>query len=442
MMKTHISQQHLTVHMAYDHELTAAAVYNNSASDYSDPLRAEKALSIGISRTWSGDDENRLRMKSAQTPQGVRGQSDLRSPGMKKTPMAINAPKLSAFDSEEGGDHADDTNEVVIPDFITQTDRHGVASTPRSASAVQAARQMHPSGPEPNLHVEGGTLVEDSKSDDDDACESLLDSLRMMCCCFLQDSDAIAATGDTKDTHTFTEEDSALRNGNDPNRIKLLPALHSDDHGKKCLVLDLDETLVHSSFRAVQGADFVIPVQIEDVVHFVYVAKRPGVDEFLIEMAKHYEIVVYTASLNKYADPLLDLLDPQRVIRTRLFRESCVFYEGNYVKDMSLLNRDLSQAIIIDNSPSSYLFHPENAIDCGSFIDDPNDRELDQIGKFLVGIKDVEDVRGTANLPDEIMHNTLKIAVHHEKLWSLLGLDLKLSVGVPLIVEIAGFYKN
>jgi RNA polymerase II subunit A small phosphatase-like protein len=130
----------------------------------------------------------------------------------------------------------------------------------------------------------------------------------------------------------------------------------------------------------------------------VYVAKRPGVDEFLTEMAKHYEIVVYTASLNKYADPLLDLLDPNRVIRTRLFRESCVYYEGNYVKDMSLLDRNLTQAIIVDNSPSSYIFHPENAIDCSSFIDDPRDRELDQIGKFLVGIKDIEDVRGTSNL--------------------------------------------
>ena len=70
------------------------------------------------------------------------------------------------------------------------------------------------------------------------------------------------------------------------------------------------------------------------MVHFVYVAKRPGVDEFLTEMAKHYEIVIYTASLNKYADPLLDLLDPNRVIRCRLFRESCVYYEGNYVKDL------------------------------------------------------------------------------------------------------------
>ena len=138
--------------------------------------------------------------------------------------------------------------------------------------------------------------------------------------------------------------------------------------------------------------------QIEDVVHFVYVAKRPGVDEFLLEMAKHYEIVIYTASLNKYADVLLDLLDPHRTIRTRLFRESCVFYEGNYVKDLSLLNRPLSQSIIIDNSPASYLFHPENAIDCTSFIDDVTDRELDQIGKFLVGVKDVKDMRGMINL--------------------------------------------
>jgi RNA polymerase II subunit A small phosphatase-like protein len=133
------------------------------------------------------------------------------------------------------------------------------------------------------------------------------------------------------------------------------------------------------------------------VVHFVYVIKRPGVDEFLVEMAKHYEIVIYTASLNKYADPLLDLLDPHKTIRARLFRESCVFYEGNYVKDLSLLDRDLSKTIIIDNSPSSYMFHPENAIDCSSFIDDPKDRELDQIGAFLKGIKNAKDVRGVCD---------------------------------------------
>ncbi len=128
-------------------------------------------------------------------------------------------------------------------------------------------------------------------------------------------------------------------------------------------------------------------------MHYVYVAKRPGVDEFLLEMAKHYEIILYTASLNKYADPLLDLLDPHQTIRTRLFRESCVYYEGNYVKDLSLLDRDLRQTIIVDNSPSSYIFHPKNAIDRSSFIDDVMDVELDQIGGFLKSVRKVKDMR-------------------------------------------------
>lgn len=63
------------------------------------------------------------------------------------------------------------------------------------------------------------------------------------------------------------------------------------------------------------------------------------------------------------------------------------------MKDLSLLNRDLSQTIIVDNSPMSYIFHPENAIDCSTFIDDPRDVELWQIADFLVAISKSEDVR-------------------------------------------------
>ncbi|GMH55327.1 hypothetical protein TrRE_jg13401 [Triparma retinervis] len=184
------------------------------------------------------------------------------------------------------------------------------------------------------------------------------------------------------------------------NGMNLLPLLSKSksstmESGKEklCLVLDLDETLVHSSFRAVEGADFVIPVRIEDVVHYVYVMKRPWVDEFLEALAPYYELVVYTASLNKYADPLLDLLDPKNLIEHRLFRESCVQWGGNYVKDLSILNRDLRKTLIIDNSPSSYIFNPEAAIGCTSFIDDPSDLELKQICSFLLALKDVDDVR-------------------------------------------------
>jgi hypothetical protein len=59
----------------------------------------------------------------------------------------------------------------------------------------------------------------------------------------------------------------------------LLGPVHPDDRGMKCLVLDLDETLVHSSFKPTQNPDYIIPVDIEGTIHRVYVCKRPGVDE-------------------------------------------------------------------------------------------------------------------------------------------------------------------
>jgi carboxy-terminal domain RNA polymerase II polypeptide A small phosphatase len=83
---------------------------------------------------------------------------------------------------------------------------------------------------------------------------------------------------------------------------------------------------------------------------------------------------VFTASLSKYADPLLDQLDTGSVVRWRLFRESCFPYEGNYVKDLMCLGRPLSDTIIVDNSPHSYVFQPDNAVPIGTFIDDPDDR--------------------------------------------------------------------
>lgn len=65
---------------------------------------------------------------------------------------------------------------------------------------------------------------------------------------------------------------------------------------------------------------------------------------------------------DQYADPVSDLLDKWGAFRSRLFREACVFHKGNYVKDLSRLGRDLNKVIIIDNSPASYIFHPDNAV--------------------------------------------------------------------------------
>ncbi|KAK3942166.1 phosphatase PSR1 [Diplogelasinospora grovesii] len=173
----------------------------------------------------------------------------------------------------------------------------------------------------------------------------------------------------------------------------LLPPQAPEFKGKKCLVLDLDETLVHSSFKILHQADFTIPVEIEGNYHNVYVIKRPGVDQFMKRVGELYEVVVFTASVSKYGDPLLDQLDIHKVVHHRLFRESCYNHQGNYVKDLSQVGRDLKDTIIIDNSPTSYIFHPQHAVPISSWFSDAHDNEL------LDLIPVLEDLAG-ANVQD------------------------------------------
>ncbi|KAH9948690.1 NIF-domain-containing protein [Amylocystis lapponica] len=186
--------------------------------------------------------------------------------------------------------------------------------------------------------------------------------------------------------------------GSDGTPQPLLPPIAPHHIGRKCLVLDLDETLVHSSLKAVPAPDYVVPVEIESFWHNFYVLKRPGVDVFLKRMGEIYEVVVFTASLSKYADPVLDRLDPDRSVAHRLFRESCYNHRGNYVKDLSQLGRPISDTIIIDNSPASYIFHPNNAVPISSWFNDPHDTELTDLCPFLADLGVISsDVRGILN---------------------------------------------
>nr|XP_054113910.1 carboxy-terminal domain RNA polymerase II polypeptide A small phosphatase 1 isoform X3 [Callithrix jacchus] len=160
----------------------------------------------------------------------------------------------------------------------------------------------------------------------------------------------------------------------------LLPEAKAQDSDKICVVIDLDETLVHSSFK-------------------VYVLKRPHVDEFLQRMGELFECVLFTASLAKYADPVADLLDKWGAFRARLFRESCVFHRGNYVKDLSRLGRDLRRVLILDNSPASYVFHPDNAVPVASWFDNMSDTELHDLLPFFEQLSRVDDVYSVLRQP-------------------------------------------
>jgi len=111
-----------------------------------------------------------------------------------------------------------------------------------------------------------------------------------------------------------------------------------------------------------------------------------------VRLEKKFEIVVFTASLAKYADPLLDVLDKDHVVQFRLFREACVQHYGNYVKDLTHLGRVLESSIIVDNSPFSYMFQPDNAIPIATWFHDKNDRQLYDLLPFLDTLAQEADV--------------------------------------------------
>ncbi|CXJ10371.1 NLI interacting factor-like phosphatase [Plasmodium berghei] len=156
--------------------------------------------------------------------------------------------------------------------------------------------------------------------------------------------------------------------------------------GRKTVVLDLDETLIHSSLRNDKGSSFRINIELGNEKCFIYVNKRPGVDYFFQEISKYYEIVIFTASMPKYANAVIDKLDVNRVCSYRLFRESCTLWNNNYVKDIRLLGRDLKNVIIIDNSTYVQKFCADNCFLIKSWFDDPTDTELYKLIPFLKGI--------------------------------------------------------
>ncbi len=155
------------------------------------------------------------------------------------------------------------------------------------------------------------------------------------------------------------------------------------------LVLDLDETLIHYQEATKQ------------------VLLRPNVQAFLTGLAPHFEIVVFTAAIQKvrlahqYADCILDRLDPGKCVKHRLYRQHTKQLNGIFIKDLSLLGRDIRKVLIIDNNAENFQLQPENGICIKSWFGEQEDLALTIIFPVLkstpgspeLKLFEVEDVR-------------------------------------------------
>ncbi|XP_067873590.1 CTD nuclear envelope phosphatase 1A isoform X5 [Heterodontus francisci] len=184
---------------------------------------------------------------------------------------------------------------------------------------------------------------------------------------------------------------------------------------RKILVLDLDETLIHShhdgvlkpTVRPGTPPDFMLKVLVDRHPIRFFVHKRPHVDFFLEVASKWYELVIFTASMEIYGAAVADKLDDnKKILNRRYYRQHCTLELGSYVKDLAAIHSDLSSIVILDNSPSAYRGHPDNAIPIKSWFSDPGDTALLNLLPMLDALRFTSDVR-----------SVLSRNLHQHRLW-------------------------
>ena len=195
---------------------------------------------------------------------------------------------------------------------------------------------------------------------------------------------------------TKNENDINNNTNNKHNSEKyLLPQKTDDKIYLKTLVLDLDETLAHGQNIPFSSSKNQMKFEcvLNNIKSTIYFKMRPGVREFLRKMSKLYEIVIFTASVEDYAKPLINLIDIKQLCSHKLYRDQCTCEKSVYIKDLKKLGRDLKDVIIIDNSPNAYSWNKENGIPISTWIEDENDRELFDLIQILEFLSNVDDVR-------------------------------------------------
>ena len=158
---------------------------------------------------------------------------------------------------------------------------------------------------------------------------------------------------------------------------------------KRYLILDLDETLIFSSRRKISSKSIFIEKN-------VYLNKRPYLKEFLNNVSKRFNLILFTASEKSYAEKILRFIDKKNnFFMLKFFRKDCVILPGNLIlKNLEFLqNFKEKNLAIIDNSVNHFFKNLNNCIPIVPFFGDVKDMELIYLDNFLKEICKAKDFR-------------------------------------------------
>ena len=174
-----------------------------------------------------------------------------------------------------------------------------------------------------------------------------------------------------------------FKNNNKLNVSIPVPYLAKKSNKQYTLVLDLDETLIHFKPNPNNEESGTIKI-------------RPYLMEFLEKIKDYYELVVFTAATQEYADPIINALETnKKYFDYRLYRKHTIIIDNDFVKDLSKLGRDMSKTIIVDNMEQNYKLQKSNGITIRPFWGKDNeDTALVDLLDILIKIVDKKmDVR-------------------------------------------------
>ena len=183
------------------------------------------------------------------------------------------------------------------------------------------------------------------------------------------------------------------------------PYVHTINNKKYTLILDLDETLVHFKVNPQDNGEGVLKI-------------RPGATEFLEEMDKYYELIIFTGATQDYANLLIDALEENKIyFEHRLYRQHMIIIDNEFVKDLTRIGRPLDKIIIVDNMPQNFRLQKENGINIKSFWgEDIYDTALINLTKILTNIaQEGGDIRkGLEKYRNEIVEKVTSNCIKHD----------------------------
>ena len=172
-------------------------------------------------------------------------------------------------------------------------------------------------------------------------------------------------------------------------------------NGKKRLaIFDLDETLIHCELKDIDSAQKKIKIKMSaSLEKTIGLNIRPNFEKSILKIKEKYHVIMFTASLQKYADAVMDEIDPTgSLFEYRLYRNNCTQIKVDnqiyYIKDLRVLkNISLDDIVIIDNSVLSFAFHLDNGIPILPYYRGDDEIEMKSLVKLLDNLADVPQIK-------------------------------------------------